>query len=70
MTGTASPERQPDLTIAQAAAYRRCCEKTIRRYIAAGLLPATRIGPRMIRVDPRDLDQLARPVAAEVSANA
>lgn len=32
--------------------------RTIRRLIAAGKLPAYRIGPKVIRIDPADLDRL------------
>ncbi|WP_338752139.1 helix-turn-helix domain-containing protein [Janibacter alittae] len=32
--------------------------RTLRRRIAAGHLPAYRSGPRVIRVDPRDVDRL------------
>ena len=35
--------------------------KTVRRRIAEGLLPAYRVG-RLLKVDPADLDRLARPV--------
>lgn len=38
--------------------------RSIYRYIAAGLLPAYRIGPRMLRIDLDDLERLARPVPA------
>lgn len=62
MAGTASLERK--LTIAEAARRVPCSQRTIRNWIAAGLLPADKVGPRMIRVDPRDLDRLARPVQA------
>ena len=36
--------------------------RTVRRYIAAGILPAYRTGPRLIRIDPKDLEQVARPI--------
>ncbi|MGI8869946.1 MAG: helix-turn-helix domain-containing protein [Mycobacteriales bacterium] len=36
---------------------------TVRRWIAAGYLPARRVGPRNIRVDVRDIDKISRPVA-------
>lgn len=37
-------------------------ERTIRRYVDQGLLPAYRLGPRLLRVDTADLEQLLRPV--------
>jgi excisionase family DNA binding protein len=38
--------------------------KTLRDWIRRGRLPATRIGPRLLRVDLDDLDKLCRPVPA------
>ena len=58
------PGRQRKLTVAEAADYHGCSEKTIRRAITDGRLRAYRVGPRMIRIDPRDLDRLARPIPA------
>jgi excisionase family DNA binding protein len=53
-------------SVASAAEYARVSAKTIRRRIADGSLPARRVGPKLIRIDPRDLDRLFRPVAAEI----
>jgi excisionase family DNA binding protein len=64
MAPAASPARQRRLSVAEAADYHRCSEKTIRRAIADGRLRAYRVGSRMIRIDPRDLDRLARPIPA------
>ena len=36
--------------------------KTLRRRISAGQLRAYRYGPKIIRLDPRDVDQLMRAV--------
>lgn len=36
--------------------------KTLRRRIAAGELRAYRYGPRILRVDPNDVDKLMRPL--------
>lgn len=33
-------------------------ERTLRRYIAEGVLPAYRLGPRLIRIDPDDVAAL------------
>jgi excisionase family DNA binding protein len=46
------PERL--LTIKEVAQIQQTCERTIRRRIASGELPAIRDG-RLIRVRPRDL---------------
>jgi excisionase family DNA binding protein len=42
------------LTVRDVAGLDSCSEKTVRRAIAAGLLPAVRVGPgaRLLRVDP------------------
>jgi excisionase family DNA binding protein len=59
-----SPEQPPTqrqiVPIAIAAAAKRdgVSTKTIRRYIAAGLLTAYRVGPRLIRVDLAEVDAL------------
>lgn len=46
----------PSLSISQAAEDRGVSDSTIRRLIARGELRAFRVGPRLIRIDPRDLD--------------
>lgn|GEM_PF-4455556 len=42
------------LTVKQVAELDCCSEKTVRRAIDAGLLPALRVGPggRLLRIDP------------------
>lgn len=35
--------------------------QTIRRLIAAGTLPATRIGTKLLRIDPVEVERLAQP---------
>jgi excisionase family DNA binding protein len=42
-------------------------DRTIRRWIAQGLLPAERLGPKLIRVNTVDLDRLQRPIPTAVS---
>jgi excisionase family DNA binding protein len=49
---------------AEAAAYAGVSVKTIRRRVLDGTLPAHRVGPRLLRIDTRDLDKLFRPVRA------
>lgn len=51
-------------SLAQAAERTDVSIKTLRRRIAAGDLPAYRYGPRVLRVDPHDVDKLMRPVFA------
>jgi excisionase family DNA binding protein len=36
--------------------------RTLRRWIAAGRVPAYRLGPRLIKVDLDELDEFMRPV--------
>lgn len=56
-----TPRRQL-ITIAAAADYLGCSTKTVRRYIAAGRLPAYRAGARFVRVDAAEVDALLRPI--------
>lgn len=48
----------------QAAEYLGITDRTLRRMIAAGDLPAYRLGPRLLRIDVGDLDALMRRVPA------
>jgi excisionase family DNA binding protein len=48
------------LTIAQSADRLQISERSVRRMISAGLLPAVRLG-RLVRIHPRDLRALERP---------
>lgn len=48
----------------QAAEYLGITDRTLRRMIAAGDLPAYRLGKKMLRVDMADLDALLRPIPA------
>lgn len=51
------------LNQAEAAEYLGVTDRTIRNYIARGLLPANRIqGSRLLRIAQDDLDALLRPV--------
>jgi excisionase family DNA binding protein len=49
-------------TLAEAEAYSRVPQSTLRRWIAAGRLPATRVGPRKIQVDLNEVDKLRTPI--------
>lgn len=49
-------------SIRTAAQITEVSEKTIRRWIADGLIRAERIGPRLIRVDLESLHDLGRPL--------
>lgn len=50
------------LSLQQAAALYGVSVDTLRRRIAAGRLPASRFGERLIRVRAEDLDRLFRPI--------
>ena len=53
------------LNQAQAAEYLGVTDRTVRAYIARGVLPASRIkGSRLIRINSDDLDALLRPIPA------
>lgn len=43
-------------SIAEAAEYAGVSTRTIRRYIASGLITGFRFGPRLIRIDLDELD--------------
>lgn len=60
MATHAAPVAATWITISQAADLMSVNPKTVRRLIAAGDLPARRIGTRMIRIDAADLDALGR----------
>ena len=50
------------VSLAQASEYCGVSTKTLRRRIADGSLPATRLGRRLIRVDVRDVECLLQPI--------
>jgi len=50
------------MTIQEAAASRKVTDRTIRRWIAQGLLPAVRLGPTLVRINSDDLARLDRPI--------
>jgi excisionase family DNA binding protein len=58
---------QKNLTLKQAASFYGVSERTLRRRIAEGLLPAYRVGPRSIRVTADDVAALARPIPTAVA---
>jgi excisionase family DNA binding protein len=57
----------PNLTISEAAEQLGVHEDTVRRMIAAGRLPAFRVGARLIRVKSEDVAAVARPLATAAS---
>jgi excisionase family DNA binding protein len=55
------PTRQMD-SIAETAKMHGVSEKTIRRWIAQGLIHGFRMGPRLIRVDRAEVEAMLRPI--------
>lgn len=45
------------LTVQQVAEQVGVTPSTVRMWIKLGLLPAQRVGPRLLRIDPDDLDE-------------
>ena len=52
------------LTVGEAAKQARKSDRTIRRWIVRGDLPAHRINGFGVLIDQRDLNKLIRPIAA------
>jgi len=50
------------ITVPDAAARRKVSTRTVRRWISDGRLRAWRVGPRLVRIDPADLDQMTRQI--------
>lgn len=51
-----------NLSLKEAAEWHGVSERTLRRRIAEGRLPAYRVGPRTIRVRAEDVEALAKPI--------
>lgn len=49
------------IPMAEAADYLCISDRTIRRYISAGILKAYRVGPRLIKVDLADIEAILNP---------
>ena len=50
------------ITLSEGKNILKLDEKTIRRYIAQGLLTGYRIGPRALRLSADEVHELARPI--------
>ena len=50
------------ITLAEAAERVAVSERTVRRAISRGLLPAVTVAGRSLRIDPDDLGKMLRPV--------
>ncbi len=63
MTRRAAPDPEPRYVVFnEAVAYAGVPKKTMRDWISKGILPAYRIGPRLLQIDLNDIDRLRRRV--------
>ena len=53
---------EPLISLTAASKRTNISERTLRRLISDGRLPAVRIGDRLIRIEQADLDALMRPI--------
>ena len=59
---TTYPRHGRLMTISAAAEYADVHPVTLRRWVAAGRLPAYRVGPRLLKIDLDDLESIIRPI--------
>ncbi len=64
MAGNAAKHARRLVSISQAARLVDVSPRTIRRRIADGSLTAYRFGPRVIRVDPNDVESFLKRIPA------
>src|SRR5665647_2249084 len=64
MTTPSQASRRQYESVGDAAARLGVSTKTVRRWIASGQLAGYRVGPRLLRVDPDDLDRMLRLIPA------
>lgn len=58
MNAPSPARRRPYESVAKAAARVGVSTKTVRRWIASGQLTGYRMGPRLLRLDPDDVDRM------------
>lgn len=58
------PAPEPELTRADVARIKQVSERTVDRWVAAGLLPAYRMGPKLIRFHAEDVANMGRKIVA------
>jgi excisionase family DNA binding protein len=62
MAKSAIPASRRLVGITQASKYADVHPITIRRWVAAGRVPAYRAGPRLLKIDLNELDAMLRPI--------
>lgn len=62
MANAASTSTRRLVGINQASQYADVHPITIRRWVAAGRVPAYRAGPRLLKIDLNELDAMLRPI--------
>ncbi len=66
MTTIQSPSRRL-VNLASAGQYADVHPRTLRRWIASGLLTGYRVGPRLLKVDLNELDAMMTPIPTAAS---
>jgi excisionase family DNA binding protein len=56
------PRRKRLASIQKGEDYSGLSSKTLRRYIAAGRIHGYRLGPKLLRIDLNELDDLLKPI--------
>ena len=70
MARRAAPPEPDYMPLIDAARYAGVPVRTMRDWVAKGLLPAYRIGPRQIQIDRHDIDRLRKRIPAARSGGA
>ena len=53
------------ISLAEGARRARVHQRTLRRWIDDGIIAGYYVGPRVLRVDPAEIDSILTPVAAK-----
>ena len=51
-----------EITIPEVADHKGVTTQTVRKWISKGILPAHRVGPRLIRIWADDVDKVNKPI--------
>lgn len=62
MNEKTTPTKRRLESVAVAADYADVGTRTIRRWISNGLITGYRVGPRLVKIDLNELDQIIRPI--------